>query len=53
MFALLFLFEILKDLPIQIILVTFLSILDLARNNEIKIEQENNFSDIYLLGGTI
>ena len=35
------------------VVVTFLSILDLARNNEIKIEQENNFSDIYLLGGTI
>ena len=34
------------------IVVTFLSILDLARNHEIKIEQENNFCDIYLLGGT-
>ena len=28
------------------------SILDLARNHEIKIEQDSNFCDIYLLGGT-
>lgn len=35
------------------IVVTFLSILDLARNKEIQIEQENNFSDIYLLGGNV
>lgn len=35
------------------IVVTFLSILDLARNHEISIEQENNFNDIYLLGGSV
>lgn len=35
------------------IVVTFLSILDLARNKEIQIEQENNFSNIYLLGGNV
>ena len=35
------------------IVVTFLSILDLARNHEIRIEQENNFCDIYLLGGVL
>lgn len=35
------------------VVVTFLSILDLARNQEIVIEQSNNFSDIYLMGGTI
>ena len=34
------------------VVVTFLSILDLARNHEIKIEQDSNFCDIYLLGGT-
>lgn len=32
------------------IIVTFLSILALAKNNEIKIKQDNNFSDILLSG---
>ena len=32
------------------IIVTFLSILSLAKNNEIKIKQDNNFSDILLSG---
>ncbi len=31
------------------VIVTFLSILDLAKKQEISIEQENNFKDIYLL----
>lgn len=35
------------------VVVTFLSILDLARNHEITIEQDNNFCDIYLMGGTL
>lgn len=35
------------------VVVTFLSILDLARNHEIMIEQDNNFCDIYLMGGIV
>jgi len=33
------------------VIVTFLSILDLARNHQIFIEQDNNFNDIFLVGG--
>lgn len=33
------------------VIVTFLSILDLARNHEIFIEQDDNFNDIFLVGG--
>jgi len=34
------------------VIVTFLSILDLARNHEILIEQSTNFNDIVLFGGS-
>jgi len=39
------LFEIVNK---EYIVVTFLSILEMARKNEIKIEQQNNFNDIII-----
>ena len=42
-------FEELFEIPTKdFVIITFLAILDLARQREIKIEQENNFENIYL-----
>jgi len=41
--------ELFEDFSKNYVVVTFLSILDLARKQELTIEQENNFEKIYLL----
>lgn len=41
--------ELFEEVNKNYIVVTFLSILDLARKQELKIEQENNFEKIFLL----
>ena len=41
--------ELFEEFNKNYIVVTFLSILDLARKQELTIEQENNFEKIYLL----
>ena len=41
--------ELFEEFNKNYVVVTFLSILDLARKQELKIEQENNFEKIFLL----
>ena len=38
----------LKKIYLPLLVVTFLSILEMTKNKEIILRQENNFSDIYL-----
>ena len=40
--------ELFDEVSKPYVIVTFLSILDMAKNSEIKITQENNFSDIFI-----
>lgn len=40
-------FDLFEDISKPYVVVTFLSILEMAKNNEIKITQENNFDKIY------
>ena len=40
--------ELFEELNKPYIIVTFLSILEMSKNDEIKIKQENNFSKIIL-----
>ena len=40
--------ELFEDLSREYVVVTFLSILTMARDNEIKLSQKNNFGEIYL-----
>ena len=40
--------ELFDDFSKPYVVVTFLSVLEMAKNKEIIIKQDNNFSDIYL-----
>ena len=40
-------FDLFEDISKPYVVVTFLSILEMAKNNELKITQENNFDKIY------
>lgn len=40
--------ELFDDISKPYVIVTFLAILNMAKNNDIKIIQQNNFSDIYI-----
>ena len=40
--------ELFDDFSKPYVVVTFLSVLEMAKNNEITLKQDNNFSDIYL-----
>ena len=40
--------ELFDDFSQPYVVVTFLSVLEMAKNREINIKQDNNFSDIYL-----
>jgi len=43
--------ELFDDVSKPYVIITFLSILDMAKNNEIRITQKNNFSDIFVEWG--
>jgi len=43
--------ELFEDISKPYVIITFLSILNMAKDNEIKITQKNNFSDIYIEWG--
>ena len=40
--------ELFDDFSKPYVVVTFLSVLEMAKNKEITLKQDNNFSDIYL-----
>ena len=44
-------FDLFEEYSKPYVVVTFLSILEMAKNNEIKLIQENNFDKIYCEAG--
>ena len=45
--------DLFDDISKPYVIVTFLSVLDLAKKNEIIITQDNNFGEIYIEGSKI